>query len=297
MTKQKLLSYHGDPKIKQKVVSRMKAHIAADELKQGETGNNGKGCLVWCAIDIYDHELFSEKLGVDLWIPKFLDRVFEGMTPNKAQQFSLRFFETLPEGKTKKDTDLIRLKILHYILTEILPKKYQKQKNTAKIISMFEQAITGVTITSEQWRAATTAATAATTTAATTAAYAAAYATAAYADADAAYATAAYAAAAADADAAYADADAADAAYATATAAITDADAAYATAAYATATAAITAADAAYADAAYAAAADAYAAYAAYAADAYAAYAARVDIKQLQKRRFTRMLLELKQKQ
>ncbi|MCZ6583062.1 MAG: hypothetical protein O6761_07835 [Thaumarchaeota archaeon] len=176
--KTEFVSYQNDQKIKDKYVNRMKLHIQNDELKQRKTGENCTGCLVWCTLDNYSYSQFSKELGVDFWIPTMLDKVFEGMKPTKAQEFSLKILEAIPKGIIKKDTDLIRLKILHFLLTKILPKKYQTKKETAKIISMFEEAIKGVTITYQHWRVAADAA------------YAA-YAAAAYADAYAAYAAAA----------------------------------------------------------------------------------------------------------
>lgn len=153
---QLLVSYNNDQKIKDLYVNRMKSHIQQDQLKQGETGS--KGCLTWCTLNHYDHEQFSKELGVDLWIPKMLDKIFEGMQSDKSEKFSLDILEAIHKGIRKKDTDMIRTKILYFILTEILPKKYQTEKQTTIIISKFEETIKGVTFTHQAWCAAAAAA-------------------------------------------------------------------------------------------------------------------------------------------
>jgi hypothetical protein len=130
----------------------MDRHIWNHELVQGETGEvDNQGCLVWCTINKYDHKCFSDKLGLDRWIPLFLDIMFEGMCDEKAEYFSLAILKAIPVGLSKSQTNKICLKILFYMLTTILPKNYQAQKETSKIITLFKKQIAGDAITDKQW--------------------------------------------------------------------------------------------------------------------------------------------------
>ncbi len=152
MTKQ-LLAYHGKESLKQETITRMKGHISLDELVQG-TGfddDSNKGCAVGCAIDCYSHVTFSEKLGVDLWIPHFYDVIHEGLDEKKFAKFDVAFLEAIPVGMTKKQSDLIKLKLFYYQLTEFIPIEFQKKKSIAAVINLFEQSIQGITVTKDQW--------------------------------------------------------------------------------------------------------------------------------------------------
>ncbi len=46
----KLIAFHGDSTVKEKYLSRVRAHREADELKKGYYWQHGKGCAVGCTI-------------------------------------------------------------------------------------------------------------------------------------------------------------------------------------------------------------------------------------------------------
>jgi hypothetical protein len=104
-----LVAYHGDPALKAEFVSRMKAHIAADQLRQGATGGNGRGCAVWCTYDEYDHAIGQERLGFPEWYERLRDAIFEGLPKNDAPAFALASLEDVPVGA---DIDLARVPFL-----------------------------------------------------------------------------------------------------------------------------------------------------------------------------------------
>lgn len=57
-----LISFHGDPAIKEKYIARIKAHAIADQIIQG-TGfdeQTQKGCAVGCTLDKYSHVAYEE---------------------------------------------------------------------------------------------------------------------------------------------------------------------------------------------------------------------------------------------
>jgi hypothetical protein len=248
---EKVLTFHGDPAIKDRYVARMKAHIAADELIHGKFWENGKGCHVGCLVEtsVHPHGKLSAQIGIPLELSYLIDRLFEGQPGLPAKEFASSFIETVPVG-----VDLTPV-VDQFLLTLLKDPEHGAIRHTNErtrpkvqaVIEMYERRIAGSNPTIAEWRAAAAAAYAAADAAA--AAYAA---VAAYADAYADAYAAAAAAAAADADA-----DAAVAAYADAYA-DAYAAAAAAAAAYAYAAAAADAAAYAYAAAAAAAAADAY---------------------------------------
>lgn len=63
-----LLSYHNDQEVKDSLILRMEKHSEMDEIIQGATGRNGKGCTVWCALNNgklkegYSHSAFETKV-------------------------------------------------------------------------------------------------------------------------------------------------------------------------------------------------------------------------------------------
>ncbi len=196
-----LLSYKNDPKIKESLYKRMNQHIIADELLQGATGQNNKGCTVWCALnngDIsygYRHDKFPEILGLPEWLARLQDTVFEGLSVEESKKFSLAWIDAIPVGK---DLTKVKYQFLKWVLKDGEYNTYQHLREqdkpaTDKVYALLVRAESGDIPTLAEWRAA----------------YAAAYDAAAYA---AAYAAAC--AAAADAAAAAADAAAYAAAYA-----------------------------------------------------------------------------------
>ena len=92
-------AYHNDPKVKQKYVSRMQAHINADELVRGEGFVDGHGCAVGCILNKYDHSAFPEELGVPEWIARLIDDIHEHTSDEVWPTFALDFLQAIPEGK------------------------------------------------------------------------------------------------------------------------------------------------------------------------------------------------------
>ena len=64
------LSFKNDPKIKDDLIARMDKHIELDNLLQKATGEDGKGCTVWCALNNgsmhygYNPGAFPSRLGL-----------------------------------------------------------------------------------------------------------------------------------------------------------------------------------------------------------------------------------------
>src|ERR1700677_1110689 len=109
-TETEVITFHGDPKLKRKLLARITAHEKADAIAQGtyETWNGGvHRCAVGCSLrDLTDkdnqptdwHQTMEDVLGVPVWLASLEDRVFEGMTSDDAKGWPKRFSKALPVG-------------------------------------------------------------------------------------------------------------------------------------------------------------------------------------------------------
>jgi hypothetical protein len=98
------------PETKAKLVGRAHAHAEADAIIQGTYERwNGhvKRCFVGCAVrDLTDrdnqptswHAEFEHQGFGPLWLAYLGERVFEGMNPEDAARWPVRFAEALPVG-------------------------------------------------------------------------------------------------------------------------------------------------------------------------------------------------------
>ena len=194
---------------KDKLISILEAHAAADNIIQGSYWNkgNGKGCAVGCTLHDYgvdpgDHSQYETLFGIPRVLARLEDTIFEGLSVETSKQWPLRFVNAVPV-----DTDISNCfpKFMMFILTD--PEhgviKYAKTDRTLTVVQQSSDLYL-------DWPNIDAAAAAAAGAAgAAGAAYAAAAAAAAYAAADAADAAAADAAADAAAAAGAAAADAA----------------------------------------------------------------------------------------
>ena len=214
-----MLAFYNDQAIKDKYLSRVRLHRAADEIVKGQYWEGGKGCAVGCTVHSSDHLAYETELGIPRIIARLEDRIFENLPNELAMTWPERFLDAIPVGK---DLSRVWPKFAIFLLTD--PTQCNSRHEQCGIVAgHYQTTLDGGTV---DWFAAAAAADA----------YAAsAYAAAAAADAaaDAAAASAAYAAAAAYAYAAYAYAASAAAAAAAADAAAAAAAADAAAAAYA----------------------------------------------------------------
>jgi hypothetical protein len=198
-----MLSYHNNPEVKAELISRMQTHVELDELVQGATGDNGKGCTVWCALNNgklklgYNHKAFEDVLGLPEWLAKLQDQIFEGLIPEEAKVFSLEWPKAIPVGV---DLTIVKYQFLKWVLKDGEFNTYRHctprgKAATDGVYVLLLRSELGETVPIDEWRKARADAyaAAADAAAADAAAYAAAYAYAA-ADAAAADAAAAYAA-------------------------------------------------------------------------------------------------------
>lgn len=202
-------AFNDDTNIKEKYMSRLKAHALADEIVKGIYWENGKGCAVGCTIHSSNHKAYETELGVPQWLARVEDRIFEGLPNDRAKLWPIEFLNAVNVGS---DLEKIKAPFMIYILESVIDKFDHKKfpevlSSVNKVIELYKN-----NGTTEEFMSARAAAAAA--------AYAAA-AVAYAADADAAVASAvAYADAAAAVAYAAADAAVAAVAYTAADAAV-----------------------------------------------------------------------------
>ena len=104
MQNKTLISFHGDPKIKEFYLARVKAHYDADEIIKGTYWEKGHGCGVGCTIHSGKHDSFETELGITWRLALLEDSLFENLPNKDAKEFPLQFLSAIPVGV---DTNLI----------------------------------------------------------------------------------------------------------------------------------------------------------------------------------------------
>src|SRR3982751_3087847 len=114
------LSYHGDAAVKEKYVSRVKAHYDADDIIQGEYWENGKGCAVGCIVETSDspHFTMSQELGWPLWLCKLTDKLHEGQTNEQSKEWPVKIVNAVPVGLSKRQFDIVKAKFFHWLFVD-----------------------------------------------------------------------------------------------------------------------------------------------------------------------------------
>ena len=96
--KMTLLSFHGSKIIKDIYISRIKAHMEADEIVQGTGWDGKKGCAVGCTLDNYNVSRYPIEIGIPKWLGKVQDTIHEGLTVYLSKKWPLNFLESIPVG-------------------------------------------------------------------------------------------------------------------------------------------------------------------------------------------------------
>jgi len=113
----RLRAFHGEPALKIDRIARVDAHIAADELVRGATGDDGKGCAVWCTLDAYDHSRYPIELGIPEWLARVEDVLFEGMSVKKSKTWPRDFLMACGVGM---DLDRVKAPFMVVVLKSTL---------------------------------------------------------------------------------------------------------------------------------------------------------------------------------
>ena len=82
------------------------------------TGEDGKGCAVWCTLDAYSHERYPIELGIPEVLAYLEDRLFEGMPVANAMEWPAKFLAAVKVGA---DLSGVWPRFAYWLLTEELP--------------------------------------------------------------------------------------------------------------------------------------------------------------------------------
>lgn len=158
-----LLAYHNDPAIKEKYLTRVRAHRAADQIIHGTYWEGGKGCAVGCTIHSSDHARYETALGVPVALAQLEDAIFEGLENGEAQAFPERFLAAIPVGA---DLSRVPAQFFVWLLTsdEIgLPTIADERGRAAiaDVAALWQRTADGGEVSQREWAAAWAAARAA----------------------------------------------------------------------------------------------------------------------------------------
>ena len=91
-------AFLNDTKVKEKYLSRVRAHASADEIIKGQYWEHGKGCAVGCTIHSSDHDKYEKLLGIPRWLAYLEDSIFEGLPNGEAKNFPEQFLSAINVG-------------------------------------------------------------------------------------------------------------------------------------------------------------------------------------------------------
>jgi hypothetical protein len=112
-------TFNGDATLHAEWVAGMEAHAAADRLVQKLTGEDGRGCFIWCAAGVYDTSELHDKTGIAPRMSKLLEAIFEGLEPSEARQFAMDVTHAIPYGVVLDDAIP---PFLHWLMGKLVPK-------------------------------------------------------------------------------------------------------------------------------------------------------------------------------
>jgi len=111
------VTFHGDPAVKEQLLSRIAEHERLDRIVQGAywevVDGEWKGCAVGCSLhDVNDrgsrkaeawdaerwHAEMELVLGIPAWLADLEDEIFEGLSTEDARGWPRRFSEAVPIG-------------------------------------------------------------------------------------------------------------------------------------------------------------------------------------------------------
>lgn len=100
----KLVAYHNDPALKERVMEKIAQHRRADEIRQGhyylKMGERLKVCAVGCLLHDPSggHERYESEFGIPEELAYIEDRIFESMHITNAKAWPERFMGAIFPG-------------------------------------------------------------------------------------------------------------------------------------------------------------------------------------------------------
>ena len=85
------------------LIAAMLEHGRLDRITQGLWWDNGKGCHIGCCGHAFgfnngesNFTQLAEKTGIDEWLLRLSEKIFEGLESEQSKKFSIEFCESLP---------------------------------------------------------------------------------------------------------------------------------------------------------------------------------------------------------
>jgi len=125
-------AFHNDESGKQKYLTRVAGHIAADDLVRGTGWEAGKGCAIGCTLEAYDFTRYPIELGIPEWLARVEDTLFEEMSLEKSRTWPKQFLEAINIGA---DLETVKPKFLILVLESTLTAfDTEKFPDVAKVV-------------------------------------------------------------------------------------------------------------------------------------------------------------------
>lgn len=91
-------AFHGNEKIKEEYLLRVRLHRQADQIIHGQYWENGKGYAVGCTIHGNDHSRYEIELGIPKHLAYLEDSIFERLSNGNALDFPEQFLSNINVG-------------------------------------------------------------------------------------------------------------------------------------------------------------------------------------------------------
>lgn len=150
-----MLSFFGDPQLKDRLVAQVKEHQRLDEIVQGTHWKHGKGCAVGCVVHSDRHEHFESLYGIPVSLAYLDEYVFENLPPAEAKSWPLCFVQTVPVGV---DLSNVATQFVLWLMTD--PdgvRQYARPDGVAamdRVAALHERCLHGEVPRTAEWAAA-----------------------------------------------------------------------------------------------------------------------------------------------
>ena len=126
-----MLSFFGEPCLKQAVVARVKEHQLLDQIIQGTYWDGTRGCAIGCVLHSGDHMAYETQLGLPVFLAYMDEHIFERLPLEEAKGWPLRFIEAVPVGV---DLELVFPRFMHWLLSDPHGMRESADARTLRII-------------------------------------------------------------------------------------------------------------------------------------------------------------------
>lgn len=152
-----LIAYHGDPKIKEKYLARVRAHRKANEITKDQYWENGKGNSVGCTIHSSEYLRYEIELGIPKELARVEDKLFELRVDDSVMLWPERFLSAVP---VRANLHTVYWQFMQWLLVDEregvirLAKREQSKAVIEKMGALYARLIAGEPVEYEDWEIA-----------------------------------------------------------------------------------------------------------------------------------------------